>query len=44
MTILAALAGLCGAIHFLRKALQPLPDGRRSTDTAASEAGSPDVP
>jgi hypothetical protein len=44
MTLLAALAGLCGAIHFLRKALQPLADGRRSTDSAASEAGSPDVP
>ena len=44
MTIFAALAGICGAIHFLRKALQPLPDGRRSTDAVATEAGSPDVP
>lgn len=42
-TVLAALTGLGGAIHFLRKAMQPLPDGRRSTDVAAPDAGSPDI-
>jgi hypothetical protein len=42
-TILAALAGVGGAIQFLRKALQPLPDGRRSTDVAAPEAPSSNV-
>ena len=44
VTVVAALAGLGGAIHFLRKALQPLPGGRRRTDTASSESGSSDSP
>jgi hypothetical protein len=42
VTVLAALGGLGGAIHFLRKAMQPPPAGRRRSDITATEAGSPD--
>jgi hypothetical protein len=43
VTVVAALAALGGAIHFLRKAVQPLPDGRRRTDSAAPDATRSDV-
>ena len=37
IAILATLAGVGGAIHFLRKAIQPIPTGRRSTDSPEEE-------
>lgn len=41
IAVLAALAGVGGAVHFLRKGMEPLPTGRRSTDPPEQE--NPDV-
>jgi len=38
IAILAALAGVGGAVHFLRKGMEPIPTGRRSTDPPEQEA------
>lgn len=40
IAIVAALAGVGGAVHFLRKAMQPVPTGRRSTDALEEEGNS----
>lgn len=37
IAILAALAGVGGAVHFLRKGMEPMPTGRRSTDPPEQE-------